>query len=106
MQERENRMATYLYQLGRLVARRRRLVVFAWLVLLVGVIALAVAGGGTTVDNFPVPVTQSQQAPDRLAQRRPAFAAGPTQVGFAPSGPAHVTQSVYRPSSEGPVARL
>jgi RND superfamily putative drug exporter len=99
-------MATYLYQLGRLVARRRRLVVFAWLVLLVGVIALAVAGGGKTVDNFTVPGTQSQQATDLLAQRIPAFAGGQTQVVFATSGPAKVTESVYRTSIEAAVASL
>jgi RND superfamily putative drug exporter len=99
-------MATYLYQLGRLVARRRRLVVFAWLVLLVGVIVLAVAGGGKTVDNFTVPGTQSQQATDLLAQRIPAFAGGQTQVVFATSGPAKVTESVYRTSIEAAVASL
>jgi RND superfamily putative drug exporter len=81
-------MATYLYRLGRLVTRRRRLVVSAWLVLLLGVIALAVAGGGKAVDNFTVPGTQSQQAADLLAKRIPAFAGAQTEVVFATSGPA------------------
>src|SRR6266700_614365 len=104
--ERENRMATYLYRLGRFVTRRRRLVVSAWLVLLAGVIALAVAGGGKTVDNFTVPGTQSQQATDLLAQRIPAFAGAQTQVVFATSGPAKVTGSAYRTSIEAALANL
>jgi putative drug exporter of the RND superfamily len=99
-------MATYLYRLGRFVTRRRRLVVSAWLVLLAGVIALAVAGGGKTVDNFTVPGTQSQQATDLLAMRIPAFAGAQTQVVFATSGPAKVTESVYRTSIEAALANL
>ena len=99
-------MATYLYRLGRFVTRRRRLVVSVWLGLLAGVIALAVAGGGKTVDNFTVPGTQSQQATDLLAQRIPAFAGAQTQVVFATSGPAKVTGSAYRTSIEAALANL
>src|SRR5712691_3033665 len=105
-QEQEDRMATYLYRLGRFVTRRRRLVVSVWLGLLAGVIALAVAGGGKTVDNFTVPGTQSQQATDLLAQRIPAFAGAQTQVVFATSGPAKVTGSAYRTSIEAALANL
>src|SRR5260370_3832147 len=99
-------MASYLYRLGRFVTRRRRLVVSAWLVLLAGVIALAVGSGGKTVDSFTVPGAQSQQATDLLAQRIPAFAGGQTQVVFATSGPAKVTESVYRTSIEPARANL
>ena len=45
-------MSTYLYTLGRLVIRRRRVGLGVWVVLLVGVTALAVGGGGKTIDNF------------------------------------------------------
>src|SRR5260370_5887898 len=105
-QERENRMATYLYRLGRFVTRRRRLVVSVWVVLLVGMIALAIGSGGKTVDNFTVPGTQSQQATDLLAKRIPAFAGAETQVVFATSEPAKVTESVYRTSIEAALANL
>src|SRR5260370_21313984 len=104
--ERENRMGTYLYRLGRFVTRRRRLVVSAWLALLAGVIALAVGSGGKTVDSFTVPGTQSQQATDLLAKRIPAFAGAHTQVVFATSGPANVTESVYRTILEAALAHL
>src|SRR6266568_1021893 len=105
-QEQEDRMATYLYRLGRFVTRRRRLVVSVWLGLLAGVIALAVGSGGKTVDSFTVPGTQSQQATDLLAKRIPAFAGAQTQVVFATSGPAKVTESVYRTSIEAALANL
>src|SRR5260370_34635056 len=65
-QERENRMATYLYRLGRFVTRRRRLVVSVWLVLLVGMIALAIGSGRTTREDLARPVTHSHQAPSPL----------------------------------------
>jgi RND superfamily putative drug exporter len=51
-------MATNLYRLGAFVTRRRRLVVLAWPLLLVGVTAVALGGGRKTVDNFTVPGTQ------------------------------------------------
>jgi RND superfamily putative drug exporter len=99
-------MSTYLYRLGRLATRRRRLVLGVWLVLLVGVVAAAVGSGGKTIDNFTVPGTQSQKAADLLAKRIPAFAGAQTQVVFATSGPARVTESVYKTSIETALANL
>ncbi|SCG33843.1 MMPL family transporter [Micromonospora halophytica] len=65
-------MATLLYRLGRASLRRRRLVVAAWLVVLVGLGLAAATLKGPTASNFTMPGTESQQALDLLAERFPA----------------------------------
>src|SRR5512139_3277446 len=65
-------MATLLYRLGRASLRRRRLVVAAWLVVLVGLGLAAATLRGPTASNFTMPGTESQQALDLLAERFPA----------------------------------
>ena len=58
-------MATFLYRLGRLSFRRRRLVVAAWLMLLVAAGLGAATLSGTTTDSFTIPGSSSQQAIDQ-----------------------------------------
>ena len=69
-------MATYLYRLGRLAFRGRKLVLAIWLAVLVGAGIGAVTLSGPTVDGFSVPGTESQQALDLMKQRLPQSSAG------------------------------
>ncbi|NEA31674.1 MMPL family transporter [Streptomyces sp. SID13031] len=64
-------MATYLYRLGRFAFRRRRLVVFVWLGLLLAGIAGAATLSGPTSNGFSIPGTESQRALDLLDERFP-----------------------------------
>ncbi|MFI2205541.1 MMPL family transporter [Streptomyces sp. NPDC020192] len=82
-------MATFLYRLGRLAFRRRRLFLMAWIVVLAAVGIGAGSVSGTTTDDFTLPGTQSQKAVDLLGKEFPqASAAGATaRVVFeAPGG--------------------
>ena len=54
-----------------------------WLAVLVGVIALAVAFGGTKNNKFEVPGTESQQAQELLEQKYPAASGTYARVVFA-----------------------
>nr|WSZ96459.1 MMPL family transporter [Streptomyces sp. NBC_00857] len=68
-------MATFLYKLGRLAFRRRRLVALVWVALL----ALAGVGAATasapTSSSFSIPGTEAQKAFDLLEQRFPGASA-------------------------------
>ncbi|WP_041254232.1 MMPL family transporter [Frankia sp. EAN1pec] len=64
-------MATYLYRLGRLAYRRRRLTTALWLAALALVGVGAAALSGPTSDAFSIPGSESQQAFDLLAERMP-----------------------------------
>ncbi|MGW6022333.1 MMPL family transporter [Streptomyces sp. NPDC055099] len=68
-------MSTFLYRLGRLSFRRRKLVALVWLGLLVAAITGAVTLSGPTSEEFRVPGTESQKANDLLAERFPQAAA-------------------------------
>ncbi|WUP61242.1 MMPL family transporter [Streptomyces sp. NBC_00258] len=70
-------MATFLYRLGRLAFRRRRLVLLAWIAVLVAAVIGVSSVSGSTTDDFTLPGTQSQQAIDLLEKEFPqASAAG------------------------------
>ncbi len=75
-------MSNWLNRLGRLVARRRRLVVAAWIVLALGAVLVDRAGGGGTVDNFEVPGVESQSAADLLEARFPERSGATAMVVF------------------------
>lgn len=79
-------MATWLYRLGHLCVRRRRWVLAAWVVLLVGIGVASVALGGETTDEFTLPGTESQEAFDLLEERFPVQGGSSTTVVFA-AGP-------------------
>jgi RND superfamily putative drug exporter len=76
-------MATYLYRLGAWAFQRRRTVVALWVVVLAGVIAGAMAFGGTTNDKFTVPGTESQEAQELLEERYPAASGTYARIVFA-----------------------
>src|SRR5690606_36302837 len=64
-------MATLLYRLGRLAARRARLVLTAWLVVL-GVVGVGYwFGAGTLSSSVTIPGTATAEITDRLAAELP-----------------------------------
>jgi RND superfamily putative drug exporter len=73
-------MASFLYRLGHVAVRRRRVVLTFWLALLVVVSALAMSLGGETSDKLELPGTESQQAFDLLDQRFPEQGGSSTRV--------------------------
>ena len=80
-------MATYLYRLGAWAFERRRTVVALWALVLAGVIAAAMAFGGTTNDKFTVPGTESQEAQELLEERYPEASGTYARIAFAaPAG--------------------
>lgn len=75
-------MATYLYRLGHLCARRRGTVFLLWMAILIGIALAAKAADGTTVESFDLPGTESQKAADLLAGRFPAQSGSTMRVVF------------------------
>ena len=75
-------MAKFLERLGRGSARHRWRVVLIWLVAAVGLVAAAIAAGGTTNDDFSIPGTPSQEAEDLLEADFPSQAGGSASVVF------------------------
>ncbi|MGP4009129.1 MMPL family transporter [Streptomyces sp. 4N124] len=101
-------MATFLYKLGRLAFRRRRLVALIWVALL----ALAGFGAATAASappsSFSIPGTEAQKAFDLLDQRFPGGGAdGATaRVVFkAPQGQ-QITDPAYKATVESTVKDL
>ncbi len=75
-------MSKLLFRIARTSMRHRRWIVAAWLVVLAAAGLAAASSSGSTVDDFSVPGTQSQQAADQLAGI-PALANAQTQVVFS-----------------------
>jgi RND superfamily putative drug exporter len=80
-------MATRLYSLGAWAFRRRRLVLAAWVTVLLVVGVLSVAFARPPSTQFTIPGTQSQEAIDLLNQKFPAASGASARVVFAaPAG--------------------
>ncbi|HRB02531.1 MAG TPA: MMPL family transporter [Ilumatobacteraceae bacterium] len=75
-------MSTWLHRIGSFSARRRWLMLVAWIVLALGAVALNRTIGGTAVDNFEVPGVESQAATDMLKDRFPERAGATAMVVF------------------------
>ncbi|MFJ3306358.1 MMPL family transporter [Streptomyces sp. NPDC086549] len=101
-------MATFLYRLGRLAFRRRRLFVMFWIVVLAAVGIGAATVSGETTDGFTLPGTQSQKALDLLRKEFPqASADGATaRVVFEAPGGRKLTSGTHRTVIESLVAEL
>lgn len=69
-------MAELLYRLGLAAARRTRLVVAAWLVVLLVAGGAFAAFGGTLTNSFTIPGTPTQEVTDRLEAELPQAAGG------------------------------
>uniref|UniRef100_UPI002741FDBB MMPL family transporter n=1 Tax=Actinoplanes sp. RD1 TaxID=3064538 RepID=UPI002741FDBB len=80
-------MAALLHRLGAWSFRRRRIVLVAWLAVLVAVGALAATLGGSYEDDFAIPGSRAQQTLDTVGAEFPAAAGATAQVVFvAPTG--------------------
>ncbi|RMB83449.1 MMPL family transporter [Streptomyces shenzhenensis] len=101
-------MATFLYRLGRLAFRRRRLVLLAWVVVLVAAGIGVSSVSGSTTDDFTLPGTQSQQAIDLLEKEFPqASASGATaRVVIEAADGKKLTSTVHKPQVAGLVDDL
>jgi uncharacterized membrane protein YdfJ with MMPL/SSD domain len=76
-------MAKHLYRLGGWAFQRKKTVLALWAMVLVGVIASAMAFGGSTNDKFTVPGTESQDAQELLEQKYPEASGTYARVVFA-----------------------
>lgn len=99
-------MSTYLYGLARFTFRRRRWILAVWLAVAAGMIVLATVSGGKTNDNFTIPGTESQETADLLAQKMPALNGGQTQIVFATTGAAKLTDAADKAAIESAVTTL
>jgi RND superfamily putative drug exporter len=80
-------MASALYRLGGWSFDRRRVVLGAWVVVLVAMALLAGTLKGTESDSFTVPGTEAQQALDLLDAKFPGTGGATARIVFAaPSG--------------------
>ncbi|MGD9484092.1 MMPL family transporter [Streptomyces sp. TRM70308] len=101
-------MATFLYRLGRLAFRRRRIVALLWAALLAGVIGAASVASAPPDDDFALPGTEAQAAFDLLEQRAPEYAADGAQARIvfrAPDG-AKITEDGHPEAVEQVLGRL
>ena len=73
-------MSSFLYGLGRTAYRRRRVVLFAWLAILVAIIGLAMGIRQPFDNKFTLPGTESQTALDALNRNFPQAGGVTAQV--------------------------
>jgi len=76
-------VSIYLYRLARWCFRRRRIVLSAWLAVVIAIIAIANLSHGKTTDTFTLPGTESQRVVSVLEAKQPAASGATTQVVFA-----------------------
>src|SRR5689334_16518479 len=100
-------MSIFLYRLARFAFRRRRLVLAAWLAATIAAIAIAVASGGKTNDNFTIPGTEAQHASDVLSAKLPAFSGGQSTIVFATTnGIGKITDPAAKAAIETALTKL
>jgi putative drug exporter of the RND superfamily len=80
-------MHTFLERLGRFCARHHWYVIGVWLVIVVGLVALRAAFGGSFVNNYTVPGSASDKGKAVLASEFPTQSSNSGQIVFAaPAG--------------------
>jgi RND superfamily putative drug exporter len=99
-------MSSYLYRIAHFAFRRRRLVLAIWLAAAIAAIAIGVASGGKTNDNFTIPGTEAQNAANVLSAKLPAFSGAQSTIVFATNGSAKVTDPAARAAIETAMAKL
>src|SRR5437660_371342 len=82
-----------MLKLTRWTIAHRRIVVVAWIVLAVGVLAVSQAVGKRNANNFSLPSTDSQRAVDLLQSRFPAQAGDADQIVFRTRGGKAIEQA-------------
>jgi RND superfamily putative drug exporter len=97
-------VSTYLFRLARFAFRRRRLVLAAWLVIVIAVIAVAIGSGGKTNDEFTIPGTESQNAANELSDKLPALSGAGTTIIFATHGGATLNDPAIKAAVEQTMA--
>ena len=98
-------MSNALYRWGRSAARHPWRMLGAWLIVVLGVVALRSAVGGNPSDNFTIPGTEAQRGIDLLDERFPAQGGVSGQIVFAdPAG--RVTDPAARAAVEATLAEL
>lgn len=90
-------MATLLYRVGRLAARRRGLTVLLWILVLGGVGFAASSAPPPPTDTFSMPGTESQKALDLLKEKFPAASADGASARVVVRAPANEKISDSRP---------
>ncbi len=94
-------MTGFLYRLGQLCARRRLLVLAAWLVVAVALGVLAKQAGTQTTDNVTLPGTDSQRATDVVERAfGDGLANGTNPIVLAAPRGAKLTDPRYRATVE------
>ncbi|MBN0038929.1 MMPL family transporter [Cellulosimicrobium cellulans] len=78
-------MATFLYRLGLMAARRARLVIGSWVAALVLAVGAYLAFGGTLVGSFEISGTPTAQVTDELQERFAGAGGASGQLVFASS---------------------
>ncbi|HSJ21481.1 MAG TPA: MMPL family transporter [Nocardioidaceae bacterium] len=85
-------MSSFLYRIGRRMARRAKLVLVVWVVALVGSGVVAVGAGGQLQDDLTIPGTEAQEGIDVLERQFPEAAGTSGQVLFVAPAGEHVRQ--------------
>lgn len=75
-------MASLLYRLGRLAARRAWIVIAGWFAALVVAASAFLAFGGTLASSFTIPGTETERVTDQLAAELPELAGASATVVF------------------------
>ncbi len=98
-----NNMARWLYRLGQGASRLRWWVLAVWIVLVVGIVSLGTAFGGSLSSQLSIPGIESQRASDLLAEQFPSANSGTIRAIFAapdgttladPAAQAAITESL------------
>ncbi|MBB1245658.1 MMPL family transporter [Streptomyces durbertensis] len=95
-------MATFLYKLGRLAFRRRRIVALLWVALLAAASVAASTAGDPPDDDFSLPGTEAQRAADLMEERFPGVSADGAEAKIvfrAPNGD-KITATKHRETVE------
>ncbi|RJN32716.1 MMPL family transporter [Nesterenkonia natronophila] len=78
-------MATMLYRLGTIAARRAKTVIAAWFVMLLAAVAAFAGFGGQLTDQISVPELETTRVADRLAEELPEMSGGSANTVFRTS---------------------
>ena len=98
-------MASHLYSLGAWSFRRRRVVIVAWLLVLLSVGILSHVFAQPPSTQFTIPGTQSQEAIDLLNQKFPAAAGASARIVFAAPPGQRLTEPRLRAAIDATLAR-